>query len=156
MGVEAVVEESSGKQIYDVNDQVNAMLSKVEPNDFDWFNPESGQTEKVHKWRWHFTVLDEGPWQGEDITGDTSIKFTAHPDCKAYNWASAISGSEYPVGAGFRSEDITGMRCRILIGHKASKKSDRVFMTVKDVMPPRTTPLPPAMQHDAARDGAKF
>lgn len=158
MGVEATVGESSVKENFEVNDQVNVILSKVEANNFDWFNPETQATEEIQKWRWYFTVLDEGPWQGEDITGDTSTKFVSHPDCKAWNWASAIAGSEYPVGTGFKSDEITGMRCRILIGHKPSKKSDRVFMNVKDVMSPRTnaTTAAAALQHDPIVDGPKF
>lgn len=141
MGVSATVGESSEQRdIIPANDQVVAMLNKVEPNNFDWFNPQTQATEKIKKWRWHFMVMDDGPWKGEEITGDTSIKFVAHPDCKAFRWASAIKGSEYPVGGGFQSDDITGMMCRILIGHKPSKKSDRVFMNVTDVMAPRATP----------------
>jgi len=140
MGVEATTGESSEqREIYEVNDQVVAMLNKVDPNNFTWFNPQTQVEEEVKKWRWYFTVLDEGPWQGEDITGDTSIKFVAHPDCKAFRWASAIKGAEYPVGSGLKSDEITGMQCRILIGHKPSQKSDRIFMTVTDVMAPRAT-----------------
>lgn len=140
MGVEATVDAPPvERQIYDVNDQVNAVLAKVEPNSFTWFNPETKNEETVNNWRWFFTVMDEGPWQGLDIQGTTPTTFTAHPECKAYNWASAIAGGQFPVGSGFRSEDITGMPCRILIGHQKSKKSERVFMKVTDVMPPRAS-----------------
>jgi hypothetical protein len=163
MGVTATTGESSEqREIFEVNDQVVAMLNKIEPNDFPWFNPQTQKEEQVYKWRWHFMVLDDGPWKGEEITGDTSTKFVAHPDCKAFRWASAIKGSEYPVGAGFNSDEITGMQCRILIGHKPSKKSEMIFMTVTDVMAPRATAaqLPPVAQpappFDPAVDGAQF
>ena len=138
MGVTSTVGEgSASKPIYDVNDQVNVVLAKVEENNFTWEN------KPVEKWRWHFTVLDEGPWKDETITGDTSQKFVAHPDCRAYKWASEIAGSPYPVGYEFDSAELVGMRCRILIGHKPSKKSETVFMTATDVMGPRDTVAAP-------------
>jgi len=144
MGIKLVTEESSDEAIYEVNDQVNVFLSKIEENNFEW------QNEMIHKLRWYFTVTDEGPWKGKDIQGDTSIAFKAHPECKAYNWATRIAGHEFAPGDEFDTDELTGMRCRILIGHRASKNSERVFMNVTDVMPPRQ------VQHDPAVDGAKF
>lgn len=135
------------------NDQVNVMVTKVEPNTFTW------DGEEVHKLRWYFSVLDEGPWKGKDIQGDTSTNFTAHPSCKAYNWATSITGMEYPPGTDFDTDDLVGMKCRILVGHKVSKKSGNTFMTAKDVMPPRaaTVPAAPAQQaYDPSRDGEVF
>jgi hypothetical protein len=114
------------------NDQVNVLVSKIEPNNFTY------DGEEVEKLRWYFTVLDEGPWKGKDIQGDTSLNFTAHPSCKAYNWAIAISGHDYPPGSQFDTNDLLTMRARILIGHRTSKNG-RTFMNVKDVMAPRTT-----------------
>jgi hypothetical protein len=130
------------------NDQVNVMVNKVEPNNFTYDN------EPVEKLRWYFTVVEEGPWKGKDIQGDTSTNFTAHPSCKAYNWAVAITGHEYPPGTDFDTDDIAGMRCRVLVGRRVSKQG-REFMNVKEVMPPRganTTPL----TLDPATDGAQF
>ena len=154
------------------NDQVNAMVNKIEANDFTWEN------EEVHKLRWYFTVIDEGPWKGKDIQGDTSVNFTQHPSCKAYNWAVAISGHDYPAGTNFDTDDLLGMKCRLLIGRRTSKRGQE-FMTVKDVMAPRvvatfptagpgTPPSPPspppenaisaplAAPYDAAVDGPKY
>ncbi len=142
-----MTEEASDVEIYEVNDQVNVFLAKIEANDFEW------QGETIHKLRWYFTVTDEGLWKGKDIQGDTSVSFKAHPECKAYNWATAIAGHEYDPGVEFDTDELTGMRCRILIGHRASKNSDRVFMSVTDVMPPRAAIPQP---HNVAVDEAKF
>ena len=137
MGVTSTVQDSSEqRQLFEVNDQVNVVLAKVEENNFMY------KEEEIEKWRWHFTVLDEGVWQNETITGDTSTNFIAHPECKAYNWATAIAGHPFPVGYDFDSEELIGMRCRILIGHKPSKKSDMVFMTATAVMAPRAITAP--------------
>jgi hypothetical protein len=125
------------------NDQVNVMVNKIEPNNFTF------EGEEVEKLRWFFTVLDEGPWKGKDIQGDTSLNFTAHPSCKAYNWAVAISGHGYPPGTQFDTDDLVSMRCRILIGHRTSKQG-QVFMKVKDVMAPRST------ETGVAAESAKF
>jgi len=136
------------------NDQVNAMLTKVEANDFEW---PKGSGEVVHKLRWYFTVTDEGPWKGKDIQGDTSTNFKAHPECKAYNWAAAIMGRA-PDGP-LDTDDILMMKCRILIKHKESKNTGRVFMTVGDVMAPReqvTLPVANPMEYNPAVDGKRF
>lgn len=122
------------------NDQVNVMLEAVEENNFEW------DGDKVEKLRWKFTVLDEGPWQGKTLQGDTSINFTAHPSCKAYNWAVAITGHDFPPGTHFDTDEMVGMRCRVLIGHRTTKQG-RVFMKVKEVMPPRSSGV--AAQQDA-------
>ncbi len=140
--------DGSEYELIPENDQVNVMLDKVEANDFTY------EGEEVHKLRWYFTVLDEGPWKGKTIQGDTSTNFTAHPSCKAYNWASAIVGHDIPPGTDFDTDDLAGMRCRILIGHRTSKRG-QTFMNVKEVMAPRATPSVTAT-YDPARDGEKF
>lgn len=124
------------------NDQVNVMLTKVEENNFEY------NGEEVKKLRWYFTVKDDGPWKGKDVIGDTSQKFIAHPECKAYNWAAAIMGQS-PSGP-LDTDDLVMMNCRVLIDHKTSSKTGRTFMKVKDVMPPRS------LTHDASRDGEQF
>ena len=133
------------------NDQANVILTKVENNDFEW---PKGSGEMVHKLRWYFTVMDDGPWKGKDIQGDTSTNFKAHPECKAYNWAAAIMGRS-PEGP-LNTDDILTMKCRILVKHRESKKDGRVFMTVGDVMPPREQTVAPGLTHDPARDGEVF
>ena len=135
---------AEGIDLIPENDQVNVMLTKIEENNFEY------KEEEIKKLRWYFTVMDEGDWKGKDITGNTSQKFVAHPDCKAYNWAAAISGRNYPAGSDFDTDEILTMKCRILIGHKTSS-GGRVFMEAKEVMPPRDD-----MTFDAARDGSQF
>jgi hypothetical protein len=146
--------DGSEYELIPENDQVNVMVEAVEENNFTY------DGENVEKLRWKFTILDEGPWQGKTIQGDTSTNFTAHPSCKAYNWAVAITGHEFPPGTSFDTDELVGMRARALVGHRTSKQG-RTFMKVKEVMPPRSATV--AMQqesivetHDPSRDGEKF
>ncbi len=141
-------EVSEGIELIPENDQVNVFLTAVEDNNFEW------NGEQVEKLRWTFVVVDDGPWKGKDITGDTSRKFVAHPECRAYNWAVAISGRNYQDVKEFDTDDLIGLKCRALIGHKASKSSGRTFMNVKEVMPPRAEQ--PLLTHDPEKDGERF
>ena len=137
--------DGSEYELIPENDQVNVLVEKIEPNNFTY------DGENVEKLRWHFTVLDEGPWKGKSIQGDTSLNFTAHPSCKAYNWAVAISGHEYPPGSQFDTDDLVAMRARVLIGHRTSKNG-RAFMKVKEVMPARGAAVP-AEERPVPMDG---
>lgn len=115
-----------------------ARLMNVEPNTFEW----GGET--VHKLRWKFVVAEEGDWQGREITGDTSTNFIAHPNCKAYNWTTAITGRTYGEGEELETDDLVGMPCKIIIMHKAGKEG-ATFMNVKDVLPHRgAASVPPS------------
>ena len=145
-------EEGGDLELIPEYDKVNVMLSKVELNEFTW------EDENVQKLRWHFTVTDDGPWKGKDVTGDTSLTFKAHPNCKAYNWAVAIAGREYAPGDPFDTDEILGMRATVVIGHKPQKKTGRVFMRVNEVLAPRASAInsAPVRNYDPAVDGAKF
>lgn len=113
------------------NETVGVIVTSVEANEFTW------NEELVKKFRWTFDVTDQGPWQGKQINGDTSQVFTAHPNCKAYNWVSAIMGRSPAPGEELDTDDLIGMSCRVLVGHRTDKQG-RTWMTVKEVMGPRT------------------
>ena len=117
--------------LIDENETVGVIVTGVEENNF------THNDEKVEKLRWTFDVTDQGPWQGRSVNGDTTQVFTAHPNCKAYNWASAILGRSPEPGEEFDTDDLVGMSCRILIGHRTDKQG-RTWMKVKEVMGPRS------------------
>ena len=106
---------------------VNVILIGVDPNEFEF------KGEQIVKLRWSFAVSDPGNWQGKTITGDTSKNFTAHPNCKAYNLAIALTGKEYPVGAELDTDDIIGLPARIIIQHKPGKDG-RLWMRAREVL----------------------
>jgi hypothetical protein len=110
------------------NDIVHLRVSDVQLHTFTW------NEEDVEKLKWTFTVIDPGPWEGRDIFGDTSAKFTAHPNCKAYNWASAIMGAQPDAGSEFDTDDLIGMPCRGLIAHKVDRQQ-RTWMRIREVLP---------------------
>ena len=106
---------------------VNVRLLSVEYNEFIY------NGEQIQKLRWGFAVTDPGPWQGKTITGDTSKNFTAHPNCKAYNWAIALTGKDYATGEEMDTEDLIGLPARIIIQHKPGKDG-RLWMRAREVL----------------------
>lgn len=119
-----------GGDLIDENEVVGVIVTAIDANTFTW------EGDEVEKLRWVFSVTDQGPWQGKDVQGDTSQKFTAHPNCKAYNWAAAIVGMQPSLDKDFDTDDLIGMPCRILIGHRADKQGG-MWMNVKEVMSPK-------------------
>jgi hypothetical protein len=107
---------------------VNVRLLDIEAHEFMW------EGEMIKKFRWSFAITDEGPWKGKSIQGDTSRNFTAHPNCRAYNWIHALTGREYPPGEEMDTDDVIGLPARIIIEHKPNKKDGRIWMRVKDVL----------------------
>jgi hypothetical protein len=136
-------QESSEFDMIPENEVVNVRLESVEPNDFTW------EGKKVEKLRWTFAIIDQGEWYGKQVRGDTSTSFTNHPNCRAYNWAVALAGRQYADGELFDSDDIIGMPGRVIIYHKPDKR-DRVWMEVKDVLPPSTLKPAAALPPDEA------
>ena len=46
---------------------------------------------KKMQFEWDFVVTEDGPWLGTKVRAWTSDNFVAHPNCKAYVWAKAIT-----------------------------------------------------------------
>lgn len=107
---------------------VNVVLDKVEPDQYEW----NGET--IDKLKWYFTVTDEGQFNGLQVRGSTSTAFTNHPNCRAYNWVQAITGKKYQEGEGLDTDDLSGMRARIIIKHREDKNK-RLWHDVRDVLP---------------------
>lgn len=118
------------------NDIVDARLANVEVRSFSFENRETGVMEDVTKLRWDFVVLDEGDWKGKTIFGDTSTNFTNHPNCKAFNWVASLTGRQYEEGEDLDTDDLLGLPCRIIIGHKPDKGGN-IWMRAKEVLPAR-------------------
>ena len=111
---------------------LEATVEEVEIREFDWNNPDKGgATEHIVKLRWNFLITDEGEWKGKKIHGETSPTFTNHPNCKAMNWAMALTGRPYPPGEELDTDDLMGLRCRIAIINRQDKKDEtKVWHTV--------------------------
>jgi hypothetical protein len=119
------------------NDVIEARLANVEVRSFEWTNRDTGKLETVTKLRWDFVVIDEGPWKGKTIFGDTSTNFTNHPNCKAFNWVTSLTGRQYAEGEDLDTDDLLSLPCRIMIGHKPDKGGN-IWMRAKEVLPART------------------
>ena len=109
---------------------VEARVMGVDPNSFNW------DGEMVHKLRWAFAVTED-PWKNKTVRGDTSTNFTPHPNCKAYSWSTAITGQTYQDGDELDTDDLVGLKARIIIGHEQGKDGN-TYMRVRDVLPSRS------------------
>ncbi len=115
---------------------VAASLADVESKEMTFNNRDTGEPETSTRLKWSFVVTEPGPWQGRTVTGMTSDSFVAHPNCKAYNWASAIEGGkQYGEGETLETDDLIGKPCRVIITH--NKKPDRTWENVANVLQAR-------------------
>jgi hypothetical protein len=122
--------ESKEFDLIPENELVNVRVSDILAHNFEW------EGETIHKLKWEFVISEPGQWEGKTVFGETSTTFTAHPNCKAYNWAVAITGKQYDSGETMDTDDLIGMPCRVMIAHKKDKKvEDRKWMRVREVLP---------------------
>ena len=121
------------------NSLLNAKFVDIEPHEFMWFNAETGKDELVKKWNWKFEVTEPGEFQGRIIRGQTPTTFTNHENCKAMNWMVAIAGREFAAEEGLDTDDLSQSPCRIITEQSPSKKDDRIFDNVVDVLPAPTS-----------------
>lgn len=121
---------------------VEALLSAVEEYNYEW----KGDT--VYGLNWEFVVSEE-PWKGRKVRGRTTLNFVPHPNCKAYVWAKALTGVSYEEGDELDTDDLTGLKGRIIIGHRVDKKdSSRIWEQVREVLPMRAARAVSPMDDD--------
>lgn len=92
----------------------------------------------VKKVEFKFSIIDrDGTHDGTNVWGETPPRFNTHPDCKLRNWASAMLGSELPVGYRLDTDLLVGKECRIVLGLKEYEKDGQQKQRnfVKDVIP---------------------
>lgn len=97
----------------------------------------------VKKVEFKFALLDpDGPHDGDNLWGETPVRFNTHPDCKLRNWSQAILATELPVGYVLDTDILVGNTCRVVVGWKEYPDKDNPGKNkernwVKDVMPSR-------------------
>lgn len=93
----------------------------------------------VKRVEFKFTLQDPGgPHDGNNLWGDTPVRFNTHPDCRLRNWSQALLGQELPAGFNLDLDMLLNQEARLVIGYKEYKKNDgsegkRNF--VKDLIP---------------------
>lgn len=95
---------------------------------------------KVNKVEFKFTLIDpDGNFDGTPQWGETPTRFNSHPDCRLRNWASAILGTELPIGYRLDTDVLLGNTCRVVIGLREYEKdgATKKRNSVKDVIPSR-------------------
>ena len=119
-------------QLIPEGEVVHARLQEVEERSF------THELQKIDKLHWRFLVTDEAfpSWNGKEVFGDTSTSFSAHPNCKAYNWVTALTGKQYGVDDELDTDVLIGLPCKVIIGHKPDNQG-RTWMRVREVLPAR-------------------
>lgn len=111
---------------------LEVIVGDIKPHSFTW----DGAV--VNKLNWSFTVSEDGPWRGRKLRGQTSDSFTAHPNCKAYNWAKNLTGTDYPDGYELDTDTLIGLPGRAFIAHSPDKKDkEKIWVEVREVAPAR-------------------
>lgn len=71
-------------------------------------------------------TLKGGEYDGRRVWGETSTKFSSHPDCRLRNWTQEIIGQELPVGFRLNTDSLVGSDCRVAIAVKKYKTREGV------------------------------
>lgn len=112
-------------------------LADVEAKTQTFKNKETGQDEESTRLRWSFVVTEPGPWEGRTVSGMTSTSFVAHPNCKAYNWASALMGGyQFAPEETLETDDLIGKPARAVI--KQNEKNGRIYENVVNLLQARS------------------
>lgn len=92
---------------------------------------------------WKFRIESDDAHDGRDIWGETSVKFSKHPDCRLYSWSEALLGQELPAGYHLDLDTLLDRRCRVIIEKKeyTDKKTGepKTINKVREVHPSRET-----------------
>lgn len=120
---------------YPVGSRVSARVADIELDEWSFTDKKTNELKNVQQIKWTFTIMDKGTWQGKDVFGKTTTNFVAHPNCKAYSWASAITQREPAEGESLDTDQLIGLPCVIEIGHSKPDKEGRTWMRVDKVYP---------------------
>jgi len=111
---------------------LEAIVDDVDTRTFKWNNPDTGKTEEVTKLRWNFIVTEEGEYKGKKVHGETSTTFTNHPNCKAMNWAMALTGRTFPPESKLDTDELMGLAAKVAMINREDKQG-RVWHNVGQV-----------------------
>lgn len=125
-------------QLIPEGEVIHARLQDISERSFTY------DKQKIEKLHWIFLVTDEAfpSWNGKEVFGDTSTNFSAHPNCRAYNWVTALTGKQYGVDDELDTDALIGLPCKVIIGHKPDNQG-RTWMRVRDVLPARAPTASP-------------
>ena len=88
MGMQMTVEDSKGGGLVPHETILPAKVKEVKKEKQN-FADEDGQV--IYKMVFQFEINDPSSrFDGDYKWGRTSVKFTAHPDCKLFSWSQAI------------------------------------------------------------------
>lgn len=116
--------------------------------------------EDVYKVKWSFQVTQDGPFRGRKVEGLTSTSFVNHPECRMYQWAKSLLGADLPEGFVFKTDDVIGIECVVLVSATEKERRDGngvwVNNNVVDVRPAENIPVSVGSAYGISADEEPF
>lgn len=92
---------------------VNAEVLSITKKPMPYKDEKTG--EFVVRVEWEFKIVDDPEYSGR-LWGNTSTKFTTHPDCRMRAWVSEILGADVlPKDFRFNTDTLVGQKCRVVV-----------------------------------------
>ena len=134
MGLILELEESDFVGYIDDGAVYTAMVVGIKVSDRTWTDPD-GNVVKFLEWK--FTLVTDDKFDGRDVWGRTTTKFTTNPNCKLYVWAEAILGIHLPPRYRLDTDDLLDRQCRVEIAREEYEKDGTTRETnkVRAVLP---------------------
>lgn len=100
---------------------VNCELRET-PFLIDENDPSKGKKEQVS---FRFRIVEDGPYFGRTLFGNTPTTFTTHPDCKLRVWVQEILGMDsLPIDFEFDTETLIGATVKVIVGNRFKTAAD--------------------------------
>ncbi len=95
------------------------------------------------KWEWHFEV-QEGPYMGQILYGETRPEYTTREDNKVRQWSEALLNRELAVGEELDTDTLLGRQCVVSVRHdppRPKKDGGMFYPTAVDEVVPKSGSL---------------
>lgn len=118
-----------------------ARLLEVKEREFEFRDRDSGQLKTGTTLEWWFEVTRPGAglddeYIGRRVRGECRPRITTRPGNRFREWAEALLDRPIPAGMAIDIDDLIGLPCEIVIGHRHDRKdATKVYEEVVGVLP---------------------
>jgi hypothetical protein len=116
-----------------------ARLTEVKPNVINWVDKNTGEPRSATLLDWWFEITETtygDQYIGRRVKGSTDSTMSNHPRNKLRGWFEAMLQRDIGMGMKVNSDDIVGLPCEIVIGHRPDRKDPaKIWEEVTDVAP---------------------
>ncbi len=86
---------------------------------FFWVDVEDHSKGKQKEVSFKFAIIEDGPYKGWKVWGNTPTTFNHNENCKLRHWVEEIfAWNEVPAGTSFDTADLLGQPVNVIIGHR--------------------------------------